>query len=98
VTNEVAVRHEGTALERSRQPSPLRRIWQPVGHVLSLRWMRGSRMAALGKLFNTTAFKLTLAYLTVFALFAAFLLGYFACGRCGSGRRSPISTPPAGRC
>jgi signal transduction histidine kinase len=33
---------------------------------------------ALGKLFNTTAFKLTLVYLTVFALFAAFLLGYFA--------------------
>lgn len=35
-------------------------------------------MAALGKLFRTTAFKLTLAYLTVFALFAVFLLGYFA--------------------
>jgi signal transduction histidine kinase len=35
-------------------------------------------MAALGKLFRTTAFKLTLVYLTVFALFAAFLLGYFA--------------------
>ena len=38
----------------------------------------GSRMTALGKLFRTTAFKLTLVYLTVFALFAAFLLGYFA--------------------
>ena len=36
------------------------------------------RMAALGKLFRTTAFKLTLVYMTVFALFAAFLLGYFA--------------------
>ena len=35
-------------------------------------------MTALGKLFRTTAFKLTLAYLVVFALFAAFLLGYFA--------------------
>jgi signal transduction histidine kinase len=78
VTNDVAIRREGTALDRSRQPSPLRRMWQPVAHVLSLRWMRGSRMAGLGKLFNTTAFKLTLAYLTVFALFAAFLLGYFA--------------------
>ncbi len=33
---------------------------------------------ALGKLSNTTAFKLTLVYLTVFAVFAAFLLGYFA--------------------
>ncbi|MBX6425591.1 MAG: HAMP domain-containing protein [Variibacter sp.] len=35
-------------------------------------------MTALGKLVRTTAFKLSLAYLTVFALFAAFLLGYFA--------------------
>lgn len=35
-------------------------------------------MTALGKLFRTTAFKLTLVYLTVFALFAMFLLGYFA--------------------
>ena len=35
-------------------------------------------MTALGKLFRTTAFKLTLVYLVVFALFAAFLLGYFA--------------------
>lgn len=33
---------------------------------------------ALGKLFRTTTFKLTLVYLVVFALFAAFLLGYFA--------------------
>src|ERR1700724_109227 len=40
--------------------------------------MHGWRMTALGKLFRTTAFKLTLVYLTVFALFAAFLLGYFA--------------------
>jgi hypothetical protein len=31
-------------------------------------------MTALGKLLRTTAFKLTLVYLTVFALFAAFLL------------------------
>ncbi len=35
-------------------------------------------MTALGKLFRTTTFKLTLVYLTVFAMFAAFLLGYFA--------------------
>jgi signal transduction histidine kinase len=32
----------------------------------------------LGKFVRTTTFKLTIAYLTVFALFAAFLLGYFA--------------------
>ena len=35
-------------------------------------------MTALGKLLRTTAFRLTLVYLVVFALFAAFLLGYFA--------------------
>lgn len=35
-------------------------------------------MTALGKLLRTTAFRLTLVYLIVFALFAAFLLGYFA--------------------
>src|SRR3954470_774277 len=35
-------------------------------------------MNALGKLLRTTAFKLTIAYLIVFALFAGFLLGYFA--------------------
>jgi len=34
-------------------------------------------MTALGKLFRTTAFKLTLVYLMVFALFAAFVLAYF---------------------
>jgi signal transduction histidine kinase len=53
-------------------------MFEPLAYALSLRWMSGSRMGALGKLFNTTAFKLTLAYLTIFALFAAFLLGYFA--------------------
>jgi signal transduction histidine kinase len=35
-------------------------------------------VTALGKIFRTTTFKLTLVYLTVFAMFAAFLLGYFA--------------------
>jgi signal transduction histidine kinase len=35
-------------------------------------------MTALGQLLRTTAFKLSLVYLTVFALFAAFLIGYFA--------------------
>jgi signal transduction histidine kinase len=35
-------------------------------------------MTAFGKFFRTTAFKLTLVYLVVFALFAGFLLGYFA--------------------
>jgi signal transduction histidine kinase len=35
-------------------------------------------VTALGKLVRTTAFKLSLVYLTVFAIFAACLLGYFA--------------------
>jgi len=35
-------------------------------------------VTALGKLLRTTAFRLTLVYLIVFALFAVFLLGYFA--------------------
>jgi signal transduction histidine kinase len=35
-------------------------------------------MTAFGNFFRTTAFKLTLVYVVVFALFAAFLLGYFA--------------------
>jgi signal transduction histidine kinase len=35
-------------------------------------------VTALGKLIRTTAFKLSLVYLIVFALFATFLLGYFA--------------------
>jgi signal transduction histidine kinase len=35
-------------------------------------------VTALGKLLRTTTFKLTLVYLIVFAIFAAFLLGYFA--------------------
>ena len=35
-------------------------------------------MTAFGKLIRTTAFRLTLAYLLLFALFAASLLGYFA--------------------
>jgi signal transduction histidine kinase len=35
-------------------------------------------VTALSKLLRTTAFRLTLLYLVVFALFAVFLLGYFA--------------------
>jgi signal transduction histidine kinase len=35
-------------------------------------------VTALGKLLRTTAFRLSLVYLLVFALFATFLLGYFA--------------------
>jgi len=35
-------------------------------------------MTALGKLFRTIAFKLTLVYLTIFVLFAAIVLVYFA--------------------
>src|SRR3978361_772862 len=39
--------------------------------------MRFNSVTAFGKLIRTTAFRLTLAYLFLFAMFAAFLLGYF---------------------
>src|SRR5215218_800723 len=38
----------------------------------------GLSVTAFGKLIRTTAFRLTLVYLFLFALFAASLLGYFA--------------------
>jgi signal transduction histidine kinase len=41
-------------------------------------WSQSPWLSALDKLWRTTAFKLTLVYLTVFAVFAACLLGYFA--------------------
>jgi hypothetical protein len=52
-----------------------------VASLPSQSWLArkgAERMVALGKLLRTTAFRLTLVYLVVFALFAAFLLGYFA--------------------
>jgi signal transduction histidine kinase len=56
----------------------LHRVREWMAGLSPMSWLPRSRLSALGKLFNTTAFKLTLVYLTVFALFAAFLLGYFA--------------------
>src|SRR3954463_14293771 len=56
--------------------------WVMIGHhepVFSPPAPRGTRtVTAFGKLIRTTAFRLTLAYLFLFALFAASLLGYFA--------------------
>src|SRR3954453_5288666 len=53
-----------------------------IGHhrpVFSPPAPRGtSTVTAFGKLIRTTAFRLTLVYLFLFALFAASLLGYFA--------------------
>ena len=46
------------------------------GFFLRARW--DTTVTAFGKLIRTTAFRLTLAYLFLFALFAASLLGYFA--------------------
>jgi signal transduction histidine kinase len=60
-----APRAEGRALVAQQAPSWLARNF-------------AGRTTALGKLLRTTAFKLTLVYMFVFALFAAFLLGYFA--------------------
>jgi len=51
------------------------------GSTLPARWVPAwvwPRLNALTKLFHTTLFKLTLVYLTIFAVFAACLLGYFA--------------------
>ena len=76
MTNElVRVTQEALPVVQAQSPHAWRgRLRKAV----ALQWLPWSRMNALGKLFNTTAFKLTLVYLTVFALFAAFLLGYFA--------------------
>lgn len=52
-----------------------RRLRRLLGRMKARSWLL---LSALGKLSNTTAFKLTLVYLTIFALFAACLLGYFA--------------------
>jgi signal transduction histidine kinase len=73
VTNDVVIANQGKppAVLAATEREPTRRF-------AALRSWVWARMSALGKLFNTTAFKLTLVYLTVFALFAAFLLGYFA--------------------
>ena len=55
--------------------NPATARWRGLqGNLKTRLWLR---LNAIGKLSNTTAFKLTLVYLTVFALFAAFLLGYF---------------------
>jgi len=71
-------RDSAVADPRARRESPLRRIGTAVVSVARFQWARGSWTSSLRKLFNTTAFKLTLAYLTVFAIFAACLLAYFA--------------------
>jgi signal transduction histidine kinase len=71
--------HEGQAA--ADQTGSERRgvaLRQRLTRLVRFKWLPWTRMNALGKLFNTTAFKLTLVYLTVFAVFAAFLLGYFA--------------------
>jgi signal transduction histidine kinase len=69
---------EGAGKQRLARPLDGKEV---DGEVAARSWLGrigAERMAALGKLLRTTAFKLTLVYLTVFALFAAFLLGYFA--------------------
>jgi len=79
VTNEAAIAREGEArADRTGHDSRRQGLRDRLAQLVKLSWLPWSWMSGLGKLFNTTAFKLTLAYLTVFALFAAFLLGYFA--------------------
>ena len=68
-------RHLDGRARRGEGAAPLRRGMPPAhGGVSATK----KPMTALGKLLRTTAFKLSLFYLTVFALFAAILLGYFA--------------------
>src|SRR5688572_28389286 len=57
-------------------PLHAERVPQTTTH--TARRSQSSWFSALDRLWRTTAFKLTLVYLTVFALFAACLLGYFA--------------------
>jgi len=74
-SNDLVMPREGGASQSPQRVQPQGGV--PRAPSLLARTM-APKMAALGKLFRTTTFKLTLAYLTVFALFAAFLLGYFA--------------------
>ncbi len=79
MTDEAATSGEIMPAEMQPPAEPETRIarWQAALTRALPGWVR-PRLAALGKLFHTTAFKLTLVYLTVFAVFAACLLGYFA--------------------
>jgi signal transduction histidine kinase len=72
VTNDAVTTTEGPP--HAHDP----RVGRLHGIIERIRTRTWSSLSALGKLSHTTAFKLTLVYLTVFALFAAFLLGYFA--------------------
>jgi signal transduction histidine kinase len=76
--NEAAIRGEGGASLAEPRP-PARTRWLPERLLTRLRQrMRAGRPIGFGKLLSTTAFKLTIVYLTVFAMFAAALLAYFA--------------------
>ncbi len=70
-------RDAGASSDIAPRGSWLRRLWDRPRACIA-HWLHGPPRTAAGKLLRTTAFKLTLVYLTVFALFAAFLLGYFA--------------------
>lgn len=75
---------DNTAIERDvaagagERAAPVRGLRERLKAAAPVRWLRSPGAGGLRKLFNTTAFKLTLVYLTIFALFAACLLAYFA--------------------
>ena len=77
--NDIVMPRDGEAPSNpSALPVPVRRPLSERIAAWKARKLPGTTaMAALNKLFNTTVFKLTLVYLTVFALFAAVLLAYF---------------------
>jgi signal transduction histidine kinase len=79
VTDNVALPQDAKAPAERSGPSSHWQVWRErLVRAGTLHWLPWPWFNALGKLFNTTAFKLTLVYLTVFALFGALLLGYFA--------------------
>ena len=77
MTSDLIIRPEGKLVPAPVPGAvPAERPRGALIRALRFDWLRGPRLNALGKLFHTTAFKLTLVYLTVFALFAALLLAF----------------------
>ena len=75
--NDLVVPRHGVSPD-SRRRSLWQRLKDLPARLVPVRARGSQRFSSVGKLVRTTAFKLTLVHLTVFCLFAACLLGYFA--------------------
>ena len=75
--NDLVVPRDGVSPD-SRRRSLWQRLKDLPARLVPVRARGSQRFSSVGKLVRTTAFKLTLVHLTVFCLFAACLLGYFA--------------------